>query len=182
VLVHRIGLGATVEDVRLPSAHDFNAAGWLILAAEAYAVHEDWLRTRFHRYGEILRERLAMAGLITGADYVQAQRRRRELCAAVAAVMARCDLLITAAQPGEARPIGQVGKWSSFEAPNLTMPFNLTGQPALVVCAGLGEGGMPLGLHIIGRPFEDATVLRAGHAFEQATEWRQRRPAVAALM
>ncbi len=176
------GLGATVEEVRLPSLHDLNACGLLILAAEAHAVHEPWLRTRFHDYGEYLRERLALAALITGADYVQAQRRRRELCAAVARVMARCDLLITAAQPGEARPIGQMTKWAGFESPNLTMPFNLTGQPAMVVCAGFGEGGLPLGLHIVGRPFEDATVLRAGHAFERATAWRQRRPALAALM
>jgi len=176
------GLGASVEEVRLPSLHDFNAAGWLILAAEAYAVHEEWLRTRLRDYGEILRERLALASLITAGDYVQAQRRRRELCAAVAAVMARCDLLLTAAQPGEARPIGQVGKWASFETPGLTMPFNLTGQPAAVVCAGFGEGGLPVGVQIVGRPFEDATVLRAAHAFERATEWRQRRPALAALM
>lgn len=174
------GLGAGIEEVRLPSLHDFNAAGWLILAAEAYAVHEEWLRTRFHDYGEYLRERLALAALITGADYVQAQRRRRELCAAVAAAMARCDLLLTAAQPGEARPIGQMGKWASFEAPNLTIPFNLTGQPAMVVCAGFGEGGMPVGVQLAGRPFEDATVLRAAHAFERATAWRQRRPALAA--
>ncbi len=176
------GLGASVEEVRLPSLHDFNAAGWLILAAEAYAVHEEWLRTRLRDYGEILRERLALASLITAGDYVQAQRRRRELCAAVAAVMARCDLLLTAAQPGEARPIGQVGKWASFETPGLTMPFNLTGQPAAVVGAGFGEGGLPVGVQIVGRPFEDATVLRAAHAFERATEWRQRRPALAALM
>jgi aspartyl-tRNA(Asn)/glutamyl-tRNA(Gln) amidotransferase subunit A len=174
------GLGAGIEEVRLPSLYDFNAAGWLILAAEAYAVHEEWLRTRFHDYGEYLRERLALAALITGADYVQAQRRRRELCAAVAAAMARCDLLLTAAQPGEARPIGQMGKWASFEAPNLTIPFNLTGQPAMVVCAGFGEGGIPVGVQLAGRPFEDATVLRAAHAFERATAWRQRRPALAA--
>ncbi|MBX6375497.1 MAG: hypothetical protein IRZ13_14855, partial [Acetobacteraceae bacterium] len=51
-----------------------------------------------------------------------------------------------------------------------------------VVGAGFGEGGLPVGVQIVGRPFEDATVLRAAHAFERATEWRQRRPALAALM
>ena len=173
-------LGATVSDVALPSLHDFAAAGWLILAADAFAVHEPWLRTKFRDYGEILRERLALAGTISAADYLQAQRRRRELCDAVARAMEGCDLLLTAASPGEARLITEMGKWASFESPNFTIPFNLTGQPALTVCAGYGEGGLPVGVQLVGRPFEDATVLRAGHAYEQATTWRARRPAMAA--
>lgn len=172
-------LGAVVEEVRLPPLQDFNAAGWLILAAEAFAVHEPWLRTRYRDYGEILRERLALAATISAADYLQAQRRRRELCAAVAKVMRGCDLLLTAAQPAEAPPITAPGKWTSFEVANFTIPFNLTGQPALTVCAGFGQNGLPVGAQLVGRPFEDATVLRAGHAYEQASPWRSRRPALA---
>lgn len=173
------GLGATVAEVSLPPLQDFNAAGWLILAADAFAVHEPWLRTKYRDYGEILRERLALAATISAADYLQAQRRRRELCDAVAKAMEGCDLLLTAAQPAEAPPITAPGKWSSFEVANFTIPFNLTGQPALTVCAGFGEKGLPVGAQLIGRPFEDATVLRAGHAYEQATTWRARRPALA---
>ena len=173
------GLGAVVEDVTLPPLQDFNAAGWLILAADAFAVHEPWLRTKYREYGEYLRERLALAATISAADYLQAQRRRRELCEAVAKVMQRCDLLLTAAQASEAPPITAPGKWTSFEVANFTIPFNLTGQPALTVCAGFGDGGLPVGAQLIGRPFEDATVLRAGHAYEQATTWRARRPAMA---
>ncbi len=171
--------GATVTEVTLPSLQDFNAAGWLILAADAFAVHEPWLRTRYRDYGEFLRERLALASTISAADYVQAQRRRRELNDAVAKVMESCDLLLTAAQPTEAPLITVPGKWTSFEVANFTIPFNLTGQPALTVCAGYGEGSLPVGAQLIGRPFEDATVLRAGHAYEQATTWRARRPAMA---
>jgi aspartyl-tRNA(Asn)/glutamyl-tRNA(Gln) amidotransferase subunit A len=173
-------LGAEITEVTLPPLADFNAAGWLILAAEAFAVHEPWLRAKYRDYGEILRERLALAATISAADYLQAQRRRRELCAAVAQVMAGCDLLLTAAQPGEAPLITQMGKWTSFEVPNFTIPFNLTGQPALTVCAGYGAGGLPVGVQLVGRPFEDATVLRAGHAYETASSWRARRPALAA--
>ncbi len=172
-------LGAMVAEVSLPPLQDFNAAGWLILAADAFAVHEPWLRTKYRDYGEILRERLALAATISAADYLQAQRRRRELCDAVAKAMEGCDLLLTAAQPAEAPPITAPGKWSSFEVANFTIPFNLTGQPALTVCAGFGEKGLPVGAQLIGRPFEDATVLRAGHAYEQATAWRARRPALA---
>ena len=94
--------------------------------------------------------------------------------------MLDCDLLLTAAQASEAPPIDKVSKFASLEAPGLTIPFNLTGQPAMTVCTGFGEGGLPVGAQIIGRPFEDAVVLRAGHAFERATTWRQRRPALAA--
>lgn len=171
--------GATVRDVTLPPLADFHATGVLILMVEAHAVHEPWIRTRFHEYGEILRERLALAAIPSAADFVQAQRRRRELCIAVTAAMRDFDLLVTAAQPSEAPPIDSIGKFASLEAPGLTIPFNLTGQPALAVCTGFGEGGLPVGAQIIGRPFEDALVLRAGHAFERATEWRRRRPALA---
>jgi aspartyl-tRNA(Asn)/glutamyl-tRNA(Gln) amidotransferase subunit A len=168
--------GAEIGEAKLPPLQDFNAAGWVVLAAEAYAVHEAWLRTRFRDYGEYLRERLAVAATLTAADYLQAQRRRRELAEAVAGEMRRFDILLTAASPGEARPIEQVTKWASFEAPNFTIPFNLTGQPALVVPAAFGEGGLPLGIQLIGRAFEDATVLRAGHTLEQVLGIRGPRP------
>ncbi|MBU8541088.1 amidase [Falsiroseomonas tokyonensis] len=169
--------GAILSEVTLPPLLDFHAAGWLILMSEAHAVHEPWLRTRFHDYGEILRERLALATLVSAADYLQAQRQRRRLCQQVAAAMEGVDLLLTAAQPTEALPIDRVSKFASLESPGLTIPFNLTGQPALAVCTGFGEGGLPVGAQLIGRPFEDATVLRAGHAFERATAWRARRAA-----
>ncbi|MBW6399074.1 amidase [Roseomonas sp. HJA6] len=174
------GLGATVTEVTLPPIQDFNAVGWIILAADAFAVHESWLRTKYRDYGEFLRERLVLASTLTASDYLQAQRRRRELCDIVAKAMEDCDLLLTAAALSEAPLITVPGKWTSFEAPNFTNPFNITGQPALTVCAGFGEHGLPVGAQLIGRPFEDATVLRAGHAYEQATGWRSRRPAIAA--
>jgi aspartyl-tRNA(Asn)/glutamyl-tRNA(Gln) amidotransferase subunit A len=60
------------------------------------------------------------------------------------------------------------------------MPFNVTGQPALSVCTGFGAAGMPVGAQLVGRPFEDATVLRAGQAYELAAGWRAKRPAMAA--
>jgi len=69
-----------------------------------------------------------------------------------------------------------VGSYGLFEIPNFTMPFNVAGTPALSLCNGYSVGGLPLSLQIIGRPFEDATVLRAGHAYESATPWKERRP------
>ena len=170
-------LGAAVEDVALPSLLDFGACGFLMLVAEAYAAHEPWMRTRFNDYGELLRDRMALGALVSGADYLQAVRRRRELCAAMVAAMDGFDLLLTASASGEAPAMEAVPKWANFERPSLTMPFNVTGQPALSVCAGFGAGGLPVSIQLAGRPFGDAAVLAAGHAYEGATAWRGNRPA-----
>jgi aspartyl-tRNA(Asn)/glutamyl-tRNA(Gln) amidotransferase subunit A len=89
------------------------------------------------------------------------------------------DLLITVSNPGEAPRIDSVPKWAMLEKPNFTMPFNLTGQPALSVCSGYGEGGLPVSIQIVGKPFAEATVFRAGHAYEKAMGWRNTRPAMA---
>jgi aspartyl-tRNA(Asn)/glutamyl-tRNA(Gln) amidotransferase subunit A len=65
-----------------------------------------------------------------------------------------------------------------FETPNFTIPFNVAGVPALSVCNGFSSGGLPLALQIVGRPFEEARVLQAGHAYERVTPWKERRPAL----
>jgi aspartyl-tRNA(Asn)/glutamyl-tRNA(Gln) amidotransferase subunit A len=171
--------GAEVRDVKLSPMMDYNATGWVILSAEAYSIHEPWMKTRFNDYGELMRDRLALAALMSASDYVQAVRRRRELCLEMKAAMADLDLLITASSPGEAPKITEVPKWLMLQKPNFTMAFNVTGQPALSVCSGYGDGGLPVSIQIIGKPFQEATVFRAGHAYETAHDWRSKRPALA---
>jgi aspartyl-tRNA(Asn)/glutamyl-tRNA(Gln) amidotransferase subunit A len=161
-------LGASVRDVTLPPLGEFWAPGMTLLLGEAFAVHGPWLRTQRQNYGEILRERLLLGALISGEHIIAAQRMRRRLAEAVGAVMREVDLLLTAAAIGEAPRIDAVDPWIAFKTPSLTIPFNLTGQPALTVCSGLGEGGLPVAIQLAGRTWEDATVLRAGHAYEQA--------------
>ncbi len=171
--------GAAIREVTLPSLQDFQAAGSLILMTEAYALHEKWLKTRWNEYGELFRDRVAFGGLISGADYVEAVRRRRELQQAVAAAMTDVDILLTAGAPTEAPKIEGMPKWSSLEKPGFTIPFNLTGQPAMTICSGFGEGGLPVGIQMAARPFEDALLLRVCQAYEKATPWRGTRPAMA---
>lgn len=161
-------LGASVRDVTLPPLGEFWAPGMTLLLGEAFAVHGPWVRTQREKYGEILRERLLLGALVTGEHIIAAQRLRRVLAEKVAAVMREVDLLLTAAALGEAPRIDAVDRWIGFKSPSLTIPFNLTGQPAMTVCAGLGEGGLPVAIQLAGRPWEDATVLRAAHAYEQA--------------
>ncbi len=169
-------LGCSVREVTLSPLDDWASCGVLMMLAEAYAIHEHNLRRRFTDYGEIFRDRMVLAGLITAADYIQALRRRRELVAELDQAMADLDLVMTAAAPSEAPRIEEVSKFAIMERPSLTMPFNVTGSPAMSVCCGYTEAGLPLSFQIVGKRFEDATVLRAAHAYEQATPWRGRRP------
>jgi len=172
------GLGCSVRDLKLSPLADWAACGVTIMLSESYAIHEANLRTRFTDYGEIFRDRMALAGLITGADYIQALRRRRELIDELDRAMEDLDIVMTAAAPTEAPPIESVGKFATFERPSLTMPFNVTGSPAMSACCGYTAAGLPLSFQIVGKRFDDATVLRLAHAYEQVTPWRQRRPAL----
>src|SRR6266566_1283482 len=162
------GLGCAVRDVTLSPLADWAACGVTIMLSEAYAIHEANLRARFTDYGEIFRDRMVLAGLVTGADYVQALRRRRELVDELDRAMADLDLVMTAAAPSEAPPIDSVPKFAILERPSLTIAFNVTGSPAMSVCCGFGDGGLPLSFQIVGKRFDDATVLRLAHAYEQA--------------
>jgi aspartyl-tRNA(Asn)/glutamyl-tRNA(Gln) amidotransferase subunit A len=171
-------MGASVREITLSPLAEWAACGVLIMMAEAYAIHEANLRTRFTDYGEIFRDRMALAGLFTAADYVQATRRRRELVDELDRAMAGLDLVMTAAAASEAPKIDEVPKFAILERPSLTMPFNVTGSPAMSVCCGYSDAGLPLSFQIVGKRFADATVLRAADAYERATPWRDRRPAL----
>ncbi|MFL5281404.1 MAG: amidase [Rhodopila sp.] len=170
--------GAEVRDVTLSPMMDYNAPGWLILTTEAYAVHEPWFKERFNDYGELMRDRLAFGALVRGSEYVQATRRRRQLCVEMRDAMTDLDVLITASAQGEAPKITEVPKWAMLEKPTFTMPCNVTGLPALSVCTGYGADGLPVSMQIVGKPFQEATVFRAGHAYETAFGWRSKRPAL----
>jgi aspartyl-tRNA(Asn)/glutamyl-tRNA(Gln) amidotransferase subunit A len=170
-------LGADVRDVRIPSlaaAPSF----MLIMLAEAWAYHERDLREHPELYGEVLRERLMAGALITAGEYMQAQRLRSEMCREVAAALREVDLLATPTAPKPATPYAMATD-PEFGFPRSNMPpFNITGLPALALPCGFSSTGLPLSLQLSGRAFEEALVLRVGHAYEQATDWHTRRPPV----
>jgi aspartyl-tRNA(Asn)/glutamyl-tRNA(Gln) amidotransferase subunit A len=171
-------MGASVREITLSPLAEWAACGILIMMSEAYAIHEANLRTRFTDFGEQFRDRMALAGLWTAADYVHALRRRRELVDELDRAMQSLDLVMTAAAPSEAPKIDEVPKFAIMERPSLTMPFNVTGSPAMSVCCGYTAAGLPLSFQIVGKRFADATVLRAADAYERATPWRARRPSL----
>ncbi len=173
-------LGAEVREVTLSPMVEYHAVGSIILNTEAYSVHEPWLKERFNDYGELFRDRVALGAFIRAPEYVQAIRRRRMLIQELKDAMADLDILVSASQPGEAPVITEVPKWGNLEKPSLTMPFNVTGYPAMSVCTGYGVGGLPVCMQLIAKPFAEPTLFRAGHAYETAMDWRAKRPAMAA--
>jgi aspartyl-tRNA(Asn)/glutamyl-tRNA(Gln) amidotransferase subunit A len=168
-------LGATVEDVEIPSIQAA-AANMVILLAEAFAYHERDLREHPERFGELLRERMLAGGLITATEYVQAQRLRARLQADMAAVLRRADVLATPTSPKPAPTFATVYDPEYGSPRGNTGAFNMTGLPALAVPCGFTASGLPISLQLAGRPFDEATVLRVGHTYEQATEWHKRHP------
>jgi Asp-tRNA(Asn)/Glu-tRNA(Gln) amidotransferase A subunit family amidase len=171
------GLGATVEDVEIPSIHAAMSF-MVILLAEAFAYHERDLREKPGLFGDVLREKMLAGGLLTAAEYTQAQRLRSRICADMAAALTRVDVLATPTTPGPAPSFKTVLDPDFPFARSNMAPFNMSGLPALALPCGFSEAGLPLSLQIAGRPFDEATVLRVGHAYEQATDWHRRRPPV----
>ena len=170
-------LGCKVVDVRLSPLWDYGAATYVICLSEAYAFHAPALREDPRAYGPRNLEKFSLGGTIKAGAYVDALRVRASLSAEMGAALTDVDALITVGAWDVAPPIDSVSTLGSLETPSITAPFNLTGVPAASVCTGFDSNGMPLGMQIAGRAFDEATVLALAHAYEQATPWRERRPA-----
>ena len=173
-------MGAVISDVTLSPLQDWHASGSLISMTERAAAYEEWARTRLDEFGERVQRRLMLGALVSGVDYVQAVRRRRELRDELRNAMRNLDVVLTAAAPGEAPKIDAIARWDVFAAPSFTIPFNVSGYPAMSVCSGFGPSGLPLSLQIVGKPFQEATVFQVADAFEKGTAFRGKRPAMIA--
>ncbi|HLJ06177.1 MAG TPA: amidase family protein, partial [Acetobacteraceae bacterium] len=160
----------------LPSVHEYNAVGRVIISSEAYALHEATIRTRLSEYSRVFRVRVMAGALVRAADYIAAQRRRSELIAITAKAFERFDVLIAAPTSGTAPLLTEQRPDDGFSRPLLTTVANVAAIPSMVVCGGFTSAGLPLGLEIMGPAWADATVLRVGHHFEQAAGTRTRRP------
>ncbi|KSV63389.1 hypothetical protein N183_35655 [Sinorhizobium sp. Sb3] len=170
--------GAEIIELTMPSLLDYMAATIVIMVSEAYSLHEPWMRNRFSDYGELFRDRILLGGLMSGSDYLHAQNMRRRLCTTTAAAAEKVDVIVTPSAAREAAPIGTVSKWGFLQVPGFVKPFNLTGWPAISLCSGYGEGGLPVGIQIAARPFQEPLLFRVADAFEKASELRlRRRPA-----
>jgi aspartyl-tRNA(Asn)/glutamyl-tRNA(Gln) amidotransferase subunit A len=168
-------LGAVLTPVDLPRAKEIGFVGWTLLVAEAYAVHAARLRRRFADYGLRARQRIAAGAFLTAAEYEQAAQLRGVWTREVNAALGRVDAIVTPTMPFAGIPV-EVQNTKPPETTWGTIPFNLTGHPALSVPCGFTAAGLPVGMQLVGRAFDEAMLFRIGRAYEQATEWHTRRP------
>ncbi|MGE0732556.1 MAG: amidase [Acidimicrobiia bacterium] len=169
--------GATVVEVELPLWDELGTACLVTAMTEAFAFHRPWMQQRWGDYGGPTRAAVGGGVLYTAADYAQAQKVRRIAMGRLAALYQDVDLIVHPAAAAGA-PVLDGIEWDSFWKILYTAYWNCTGMPSLSVPMGFTVGGLPLGLLINGRPFDDALVLRAGDAFQQRTGFHLELPPI----
>jgi aspartyl-tRNA(Asn)/glutamyl-tRNA(Gln) amidotransferase subunit A len=178
-------LGATVEEITLPPPSEAVSALLAILMPEAAVYHLPWLREQPESYGSAVRERLELGTVTPAVSYIQGQQVRRRLVDEFLSAMEPVDLLVTPTGPTAATLL--VGDLiTGHEADpqvlaaliHFSGPFNLTGFPAVSIPCGFTTSGLPVGVQLVGKPWQEGSLLAAAHAYEQVTDWHRRLPAV----
>jgi aspartyl-tRNA(Asn)/glutamyl-tRNA(Gln) amidotransferase subunit A len=156
-----------------------------IASPEAYSVHEELLKTSAHRYGADVRNRIELGRLLLSIDYIRAQRARTLMRDECNKIFERVDAIVTPSVPVPPPRIdqgavqrGAVNEPIGVALTRCTRHFNITGQPAISLPSGFTKEGLPIGMQIAGRAFEESTVLRAAYAYEQDARWFERRCAM----
>ena len=174
-------MGARVENVKVPTLHLATIANAVIYYNEFWAAHKsdaaEVLRT-----GAPQRRARIYLGLLTGsADYIQAQRIRSRCRAELAEVFGKVNCLALPNQAGPAplvKDVGPIDTLFKHVVPEYHGPFNLTGLPTLSVPCGFSPDNLPIALQLVGKPFDEITVLRAGYTYQQRMKWYERRPPI----
>jgi aspartyl-tRNA(Asn)/glutamyl-tRNA(Gln) amidotransferase subunit A len=175
--------GADIVKVELPDQRQLSAASQLIIAVEAAAFHKRWMIERPQDYGPQVLMRLQNGLAIPGVSYLEAMRWRGPALSAHLAAVAGVDAVIAPVAPVAAPTIAEsdVGNSPDAEAviqrlTRFTRPVNYLGLPSLAIPAGFTRSGLPVGMQLIGRPFDEAMLLRIGAAFQRATDFHDRLP------
>ncbi len=172
-------LGAQVVPVEFPEGYAAAAANGGIVTSDAAAFHIERIQTRSEDFGADVLERMQGGAARTSSEYARLRREQSRLRRVYERFFEGYDILLTATTPVTAPPIeGPNAIEQARLLTRFTAPFNLTGLPALSLPCGYSSEGLPVGLQIISRPWAEASVLSAGTAYELATQWQQRRPAL----
>jgi aspartyl-tRNA(Asn)/glutamyl-tRNA(Gln) amidotransferase subunit A len=178
-------MGAEIKEVSYPMFNQSQAISSTVLMAEATAYHRDLLEKDGHQLYDPVRQRLEAGLFISAAEYLRAQQARSIFDQQGRRLLDEVDLLAGPTEPVTApeimaskvmageQEVGVVGALTQY-----TRPYNINGFPAISVPCGFSDDGMPIGLQLAGRPFDELTVLRAAHAYEQANDWHTRRPPI----
>jgi aspartyl-tRNA(Asn)/glutamyl-tRNA(Gln) amidotransferase subunit A len=177
-------LGATLVELDLPDLATYNAASGLISAAEAAALHAQWLRTRPQDYSDQVRGRLVQGLAIPASSYIDALRMRGAALAEFCnQVFSKVDVLHGPVLSIRTPTVADTDLgWSERTAEvlaritRLTRPGSYLGLPTVCANAGFAGERMPIGMQLIAKPFDEAAALRAGHAFQRVTDWHLRTP------
>lgn len=177
--------GATLSDVRFPPLDPVVGAHRAIIFSEAAAAHEEMIRTKSAELSDEVRPLLQAGLFLTAAQYLAGQQVRRNTIEAYRSLWRSFDILVTPTSPVAAPAMGATtALLGGQDVPllraflDLTLPFNLTGQPAISIPCGFTREGLPVGLQLVGRPWDEATLFCAAAAYESATDWHKRRPAI----
>jgi aspartyl-tRNA(Asn)/glutamyl-tRNA(Gln) amidotransferase subunit A len=175
--------GADIVKVELPDQRRLTAASQLVLAVEAAAFHKRWLIERPQDYGPQVLMRLQNGLAIPGVLYLEAMRWRGPALAAHVAATASVDAVIAPVAPMPAPSIAEsdVGNAPDAEAviqrlTRFTRPINYLGLPALSIPSGFSAKGLPIGMQLVGRCFDEATLITIGAAFQRATDFHDKVP------
>jgi aspartyl-tRNA(Asn)/glutamyl-tRNA(Gln) amidotransferase subunit A len=176
--------GAEVREVTVPDIDLAPVAEFAIVIPEASAIHQRALRRQPADYGDDIRPLLEVGEFYLATHYLKAQRVRALIRNGLRRTFDGLDALLTPTLPHPAARHDQAGLPgpNGVEEPVINAyvrtccPFNLSGQPALSVPCGFTQAGLPVGLQIVGRPFDEAIVLRIGQAYQSMTDWHTRKP------
>jgi len=169
-------MGADLTEADVPLISDIPGGVTAIMLPEALAYHQKWMSERPDDYGDDVRYRLELGATFLAVHYVQAQRFREMAVAAWREeVFPKVDLIVTPTTPITARPIEEGDLQVTFNLIRFTNPLNFLGVPAISIPCGFTGEGLPVGLQLVGRWWDEASVLRAAYAYEQATDWHERR-------
>ena len=168
-------LGAVVTLAALPDYALCQAAASVILHAEALKAHKTLIRDSAARYGRLTLQCLAFGAAITGADLLAARQTQTRLTAELLAAMEGYDLILLPTTLTQAPPFSAFDGETAVWTPMRTIPFNLTGQPALSFPAGF-ESGLPLAAQLVGRIGDEDLICAAAHAFERSTDHSTQHP------
>ena len=169
-------LGATVREVELPQFNEMAAVQKVIQMSESWGVHAKWLSSRAENYAQTSRRKLLAGAFFSAADYVHAMQRRSQFMRDVDDMLRDYDVLLCANSMEPACRIDDAPELLRTYSRHARTIFNLTGHPALALMSGLSKSGLPLSMQLVGRYFDERTVLRAGAAFERATNWHSMHP------
>lgn len=174
------GLGATVVHIGIDHLNLVEPAYSFIIGCEGACVHERRLRDQIDRIDPAVLLALVPAKFVPATDYIKAQRVRTMVMTAVEAAFRQCDLIVCPTMAVLPYRLDLSGA-SPQTGPNIRALANVTGIPAISVPCGFSNSApaMPIGMMLHAKPFDEATLLRVAHAYEQATEWHKRRPPLA---